>query len=120
MSNPFWKDAFLSLHYAKPCTKISINELLSLDILNFIPVKDFYFYLNWQNYGIKHLKDIFDIERKDFCTFEQVRQKTGTSNFLKYYMLLSNIPRYIKLCIKENCANINLDNFVVFDAFLNR
>ena len=37
ISNPFWKDIFNSLHFAKPYTLINMNECLSLDILNFVP-----------------------------------------------------------------------------------
>jgi hypothetical protein len=39
LTNPFWKDVLSSYHFAKPYTKMNTNELLSLDILNFVPVK---------------------------------------------------------------------------------
>jgi hypothetical protein len=40
LTNPFWKDVLSSYHFAKPYTKMNTNELLSLDILNFVPVTD--------------------------------------------------------------------------------
>jgi hypothetical protein len=38
--SPFWKDVLSSYHFAKPYTKMNTNELLSIDILNFVPVTD--------------------------------------------------------------------------------
>jgi hypothetical protein len=40
LTNPFWKDVLSSYHLAKPYTKLNTDELLSLDILNFVPVTD--------------------------------------------------------------------------------
>ena len=40
LTNPFWKDVLSSYHLAKPYTKLKTDELLSLDILNFVPVTD--------------------------------------------------------------------------------
>ena len=45
ISNLFWKSVLDSLSLAKPVTKINIKECLSLDILNFIEVKDFSHFL---------------------------------------------------------------------------
>ena len=40
-SNPFWKDVFYSLYFAKPLVKLNIKECLSLDLLNFVSIDDF-------------------------------------------------------------------------------
>ena len=37
LTNFFWKDVLSSYDLAKPYTKMNTNELLSLDILNFVP-----------------------------------------------------------------------------------
>jgi hypothetical protein len=48
ISNPFWKDIFNSLHLTKPYTLINMNECLSLDILNFVPIENYSFYIKWE------------------------------------------------------------------------
>ena len=100
ISNPFWKDVFNSLYLAKPSTEIDIRECLSLDILNFVPLDDFPFYIRWANEGIKNLCHIVDELSKDFLSFEQISQKFRTKNFIRYYNLTSNIPKEIKVCIR--------------------
>ena len=40
LTNPFWNDVLSSYHFAKPYTKMNTDELLSLDILNFVPVRE--------------------------------------------------------------------------------
>jgi hypothetical protein len=51
-SNPFWKDVFYSLYVAKPLVKLNIKECLSLDLLNFVSIDDFPFYMRWENAGV--------------------------------------------------------------------
>ena len=48
-SNPFWKDVFYSLYLAKPLVRLNIKECLSLDLLNFVSIDDFSFYMRWGN-----------------------------------------------------------------------
>ena len=40
LTNPFWKDVLSSYHLVKPYTKFNTDDILSLDILNFVPVTD--------------------------------------------------------------------------------
>lgn len=118
MSNPFWRDVFLSLHFARPLSdQCNFEELSSLDVLNFVPLEDFKYYMNWKNYNIQFLLDLFDKETKDFLCFEQIKQKVNTNNFLRYYSLLSKIPKVFKDCIKENCTNTNFESINIEDVF---
>jgi hypothetical protein len=91
ISNPFCKDIFNSLHLAKPYTLINMNECLSLDILNFVPIENYSFYIKWENVGVSILSHLIDYQRKDFYTFEQIRQKVKTKNFMQYYSILSSV-----------------------------
>jgi hypothetical protein len=45
LTNPFWKDVLSSYRFAKPYTKMNTDKLLSLDILNFVPVTDLNYYI---------------------------------------------------------------------------
>ena len=58
ISNPFCKDIFNSLHLAKPYTLINMNECLSLDILNFVPIENYSFYIKWENAGVSNLSHL--------------------------------------------------------------
>jgi hypothetical protein len=84
---------------------INMNECLSLDILNFVPIENYSFYIEWENVGVPNLSHLIDHQRKDFDTFEQIRQKVKTKNFMQYYSLLSNIPKHIKKQIRENLTD---------------
>jgi hypothetical protein len=64
---------------------INMNECLSLDILNFVPIENYSFYIEWENVGVPNLSHLIDHQRKDFDTFEQIRQKVKTKNFMQYY-----------------------------------
>jgi hypothetical protein len=44
LTNPFWKDVLSSYHLVKPYTKFNTDDILSLDILNFVPVTDLTYY----------------------------------------------------------------------------
>ena len=44
LKNPFWSDVLLCLSEAKPHTDSSVNDILSLDILNFSSLDDFPYY----------------------------------------------------------------------------
>ena len=54
-----------------------------------------------------------------FYTFEQTRNKLNTNNFLKYYSLVSNVPKYIKDHLKENCGvtvpNITTETYTKYN-----
>jgi actin-related protein len=82
-----------------------MNECLSLDILNFVPIENYSFYIKWENVGVPNLSHLIDHQRKDFDTFEQIRQKVKTKNFMQYYSLLTNIPKHIKKQIRENLTD---------------
>jgi hypothetical protein len=84
---------------------INMNECLSLDILNFVPIENYSFYIEWENVGVPNLSHLIDHQRKDFDTFEQIRQKVKTKHFMQYYSLLSNIPKHIKKQIRENLTD---------------
>ena len=120
LTNPFWKDVLSSYHFAKPYTKMNTNELLSLDILNFVPVTDLNYYIRWIEHNVQYLCDLIDPHSGNFYTFEQTRNKLNTNNFLKYYRLVSNVPKYIKDHLKKNCVNVNFDILSKKDAYLER
>ena len=69
-SNSFWKDVFYSLYLAKPLVKLNIKECLSLDLLNFVSIDDFPFYMRWGNAGVTSLNHIMDTVTKNFLTYE--------------------------------------------------
>ncbi len=56
--------------------------------------------------------------RKDFFTFDQLRDKVRTQNFVKYFSLLANIPTDVKQFIKNNFTVEN--NFHAVDNFLTK
>jgi hypothetical protein len=120
LTNPFWKDVLSSYHLAKHYTKLNIDELLSLDILNFVPVTDLNYYIRWIEHNVQYLCDLIDPHTGNFYSFEQTRNKLNTNNFLKYYILVSNAPKYIKDHLKENCVNVNFDILSKKDAYLER
>jgi hypothetical protein len=51
-SNPFWKAVFYSLYLSKPLVRLNIKGCLSLDLLNFVSIDDFPFYMRWENAGV--------------------------------------------------------------------
>jgi hypothetical protein len=57
LKNPFWSDVLLCLSEAKPHTDSSVNDTLSLDILNFSSLDDFPYYLLWKNRGVQFVSD---------------------------------------------------------------
>ena len=59
LSNPFWEDVFYSLYLAKSLVKLNIKECLSLDLLNFVSIDDFHFYMKWENAGVTKLKSYY-------------------------------------------------------------
>ena len=96
-----------------------MNECLSLDILNFVPIENYSFYIEWENVGVPNLSHLIDHQRKDFDTFEQIRQKVKTKNFMQYYSILSSIPKHIKKHIRENLTDC-FNTFNPEDIFLER
>ena len=101
-------------------TKIKTDEILSLDIINFVTVTDLTYYISWIDYNVQYLCDLVDPHTDNFYTFEQIRNKLNTNNFLKYYSLVSNIPKYIKDHLKENCLNVNFAILSKKDAYLEK
>ena len=81
LTNHFWKDVLSSYHFAKPYTKMNTNELLSLDILNFVPVTDLNYYIRWIEHNVQYLCDLIDPHSGNFYTFEQTRNKLNSNNF---------------------------------------
>ena len=118
LSNPFWKDVFICFGKARPITKMCIQEILSLDILNFVPVDEFLFYSRWENKGVKYLYNIVNPTTRDFYDFAQLRDRLVSNNFMKYYSLRSRIPKNYRDFIKENVHNVCLENFCAEDTFL--
>jgi hypothetical protein len=68
LTNPFWKDVLSSYHFAKPYTKMNTDELLSLDILNFVPVTDLNYYIRWIEHNVQYLCDLIDPHSGNFYT----------------------------------------------------
>ena len=95
-----------------------MNERLSLDILNFVPIENAPFISNGKML-VSNLSHLIDHQRKDFYTFEQIRQKVKTKNFMQYYSLLSSIPKHIKKQIRENLTDC-VNTFNPEDIFLER
>ena len=89
-SNPFWKDVFYSLYLAKPLVKLNIKECLSLDLLNFVSIDDFPFYMRCENAGVTNLNHMMDTVTKNFLTFEKIKTLIKSNNFIRYYTLISN------------------------------
>jgi hypothetical protein len=83
ISNPFWKDIFNSLYLAKPYTLINMNECLSLDILNFVPIENYSFYINGETVGVSNLSHLIDHQRKDFYTFILIYNRSDKKLKLK-------------------------------------
>ena len=99
-SNPFWKDVFYSLYLAKLLVKLNIKECLSLDLLNFVSIDDFPFYMRWENTGATNLNHIMDTVTNNFLIFEKIKTLIKNNNFIRYYTLISNIPTDIKKVFK--------------------
>jgi hypothetical protein len=49
---------------------MNTNELLSLDILNFVPVTDLSYYIRWIEHNVQYLCDLIDPHSGNFYTFE--------------------------------------------------
>ena len=69
---------------------------------------------------MQHLCDLIDPHTGNLYSFEQTRNKLNTNNFLKYYSLVSNVPKYIKDHLKKNCVNVNFEILSKKDAYLER
>jgi hypothetical protein len=61
------------LYLAKPLVKLNIKEFLSLDLLNFVSIDDFPFYMRWGNAGVTSLNHIMNTVTKNFLTFEKIK-----------------------------------------------
>ena len=120
ISNPFWKDVLFSMYLAKPDTKQTMQDILSLDILNFVDIEDFPFFKRWNTFGIKNLCDLINTEKTDFVPFEYIRKNCNTSNFVKYFSLLSNIPLEFKQYIKNNLDKFDVQGFMPTDSFIDK
>ena len=96
IKNQFWKDTLCSLSKAKPIVKLCIKEIMSLDILNYVPVTNFNDYLVWKESGIEYLKDIVDFDNRTFFSFPQLRQNINFFDILKTSIKHSQI--YKRLC----------------------
>jgi hypothetical protein len=51
----------------------SEEECLSLDLLNFVSIDDFPFYMRWENAGVTNLNHMMDTVTKNFLTFEKIK-----------------------------------------------
>jgi hypothetical protein len=119
LKNPFWSDVLLCLSEAKPQTGSSVNDILSLDILNFSSLDDFPYYLLWKNRGVQFVSDLINHENKQFYNLEQIQEKLETNNFPKFYRLIARIPKAFKDCLKENLLDIHFDTTDTFVKKLN-
>ena len=120
LKNPFWSDVLLCLSEAKPHTDSSVNDILSLDILNFSSLDDFPYYLLWKNRGVQFVSDLINHENKQFYSFEQIQEKLETNNFLMFYRLIARIPKAFKDCLKENLLDIHFDTHDTTDTFVKK
>ena len=76
--------------------------------------------MRWENAGVTNLNHIMDTVTKHFLTFEKIKTLIKSNNFIRYYILILNIPTDIKKCLKDNIDNINTENFRPKDDFLDR
>jgi hypothetical protein len=61
------------LYLVKPLVTLNIKECLSLDLLNFVSIDDFSFYMRWGNACVTSLNHIMDTVIKNFMTFEKIK-----------------------------------------------
>ena len=120
IKNSFWKAVLYDLSLAKPVIKLCKQNIFSLDILNFVSVPNFTLCLKWKENNVIFIKDIVDFQSKSFLNFLQFREKTNTNNFLLYHSLIQNIPENLRKYVKDNCNDINIDNFIPNDEFLDK
>ena len=66
---------------------------------------------NWQQSGIKYVKDMFDNDRQSFYTFAALKEKFDlpSSDFLKYLSILNSLPNALKRSLKNEDKNIPPD-----------
>ena len=69
-----------------------MNECLSLDILNFVPIENYSFYIKWENAGVSNLSHLIDHQRKDFYTFILIYNRSDKK--LKLKISCSTIQSY--------------------------
>lgn len=123
LTNPFWKKFFESMfqqnHIQKFVLKKFYRQIFSILQL-YIDWSDFPFYVKWKQYGVQYLCHLIDIQNKNFYTFQQIKQKINTNNFVKYYSLISDVPECFKDHVKENIANVSLISFNHFDNFFSK
>jgi hypothetical protein len=62
--------------------KLNIKECLSLDLLNFVSIDDFPFYMRWGNAGVTSLNHIMDTVTQNFLTFEKIKTLIKSNNFI--------------------------------------
>ena len=60
---------FGKMYLAKPLVKLNIKECLSLDLLNFVSIDDFPFYMRWKNAGVTNLNSYHGYCYKKFLDF---------------------------------------------------
>ena len=89
------------MYLAKPLVRLNIKECLSLDLLNFVSIDDFPFYMRWDNSGVKNLNHFMDTVTDNLLTFEKIKPLIKSNNFFRYYTIISNIPTDIKKVFKR-------------------
>ena len=107
IKNSFWRDVILALSSWKEEPQCP-NEYLSMNILNFVPAKLFYQYNLWREAGFEILKDLID-DNGNLIPFEIIKQKTRSDDFLKYFSLISRIPKAWKDAIKKHLVQNNFE-----------
>lgn len=121
ITNPFWRDVVKGLHDIKSSNCTNVQDILSLDILNFASLDDFPYFIKWKSKGVTNLKDLIDKHTKTFYTFDRIGQLCNTKNFIKYYSLLSCIPPDLKNQLKEGLQGMTMydfENFTVYNKFI--
>ena len=115
ISNPFWKDVLLawsrlkSNQPSKPAKVLSQGLWYNPEIL--IENKPVY-YKGWAESDILYINDLVDNNGNIYSyeNFQDMAQHTNkyiTSNFLKYYGLISAIPQIWKTILKQNPLKLN-------------
>jgi len=105
---PMWDDIlkfWCKINYAEPDFVYNINDILETNLwynssLNID--KKLTFWEDWYDKNIRTINDLIDIETGKFYTWVQFQNKFHMQcTFLKYYSLLSAIPKRWKCIIRE-------------------
>lgn len=91
----------------------NVNSQIIWNNSHIIHNNKMFYFEDWVRKGVKTIAQLYDHRHKVFFTFEQVKQKFNLkeTDFLRYYQILSSIPKQWKNKLKtetENAQSLNL------------